>query len=373
MSKNSNERKLIMTGFKLISIVATTYLISYAWFESLKTFDLGSFSFDTMAVNDVELSLDGGNTWQGAISLNIGENYTFDRLVTSNGISFYYANDSEDSGAPISFAQAKKGRDYIEYTILLSSSLASGIFLDKASFIEPVVGKTNEDIFGIDVPRRSAYGNFSKDLIASSVRLAIIENDKVGETYIPQTTPKLVWAPNKNYEISCTTTCTANINSTNSQDYRYLNITSPTVFSPARVTNIKDVLSADAENSISGGDPMITYVAGKEIKSITIRIWVEGNDRDAVTAVKGGQFKLGLKFTSIAKALDEVAPSVTADQSGNTIVGYDETMEYTSDYGMNWIKYQTNANPTISEGATVYVRKQETGTHFASTYAELNF
>ena len=373
MSKKSNERKLLATGFKLISIVATTYLISYAWFESIKTYELGTFNFDTMAVNDVELSLDGGDTWQGSISLNIGEDYTFDRLVTSNGIDFKYAVDVDDSGVPTSFATAKEGRDYVEYSILLSSSLAAGIFLDKASFIEPEVGKTTEDIFGYDVTRRSSYGNFSKDLVASSVRLAIIENDKVGEVYVPQDTPKLVWAPNKNYEISCTSTCTADIESTNSQDYRYLNITAPTTYTLDRVENLRDVLNASSEDGVGGGDPMVSFAGSKEIKSITIRIWIEGNDRDAVTAVKGGQFKLGLRFTSIAKALDGVAPAVTADQATNTIVGYDATMEYTVNYGMTWTKYQNDANPTISEGATAYVRKQETGTNFASSYTTLAY
>ena len=57
----------------------------------------------------------------------------------------------------------------------------------------------------------------------------------------------------------------------------------------------------------------------------------------------------------------------------NTISGYNNLMEYSIDYGLNWIKYEEENNPVFSEGDEVRVRKSETAEYFASSYTVLTY
>ncbi|MBN2868879.1 MAG: hypothetical protein JXK08_09420, partial [Flavobacteriaceae bacterium] len=141
-----------------------------------------------------------------------------------------------------------------------------------------------------------------------------------------------------------------------------------------KVTNLKDMLSASKSLDIAGGDPILTSLASDfSIGCVKVNVWIEGNDRDADYSLKGGLFEIGLKFIGIDKNYDIVAPSVSANLTTNTITGYASGMEYSKDYGNYWIPYEINSNPVFNSGDTVYVRKSETMTTFASTYTELNF
>ena len=144
-----------------------------------------------------------------------------------------------------------------------------------------------------------------------------------------------------------------------------------------RVPNIKDNLKASNESFNAYGDPILTYLNNEEtpndIEVITIRIWIEGNDRDVISALKGGNFTMKIRFVGIMKEFNENIPEVSVNNIYNTINGYGEGMEYSFDYGNNWIGYETSAYPQFDANSVVWVRYAENDNNFASEKIVLNF
>lgn len=363
----SEKKKTLTYGLELLIIIVSILFASYAWFNKNKEIKAKDLKITTDSYLDLQVSLDGIN-WTTETTLNIDENFKFKNEITGNGINFYVSSIKRDDGTPISFKQATKNKDYLEFDVWFKLSGVGGVFLEDNSYVLP----STEEIIGENAERISSSGNFSRDLIASSVRIAFIDNEEINDTYVPKTLPSLVWAPNKNYEIKCDKYCSVNLNSKNLQEYKYIDASDINNYVERNITNLKDEIKASYENNKSDGDPMLTYINSdlKDTKKVTVRIWIEGNDRDNVTALTGGIFKLNLNFTAISKQIDSSTPNVSASYDG--IIGFDETMEYSIDYGTNWIKYSENSTPTFSN-QTIYVRKSETKENFASNYKILEY
>lgn len=374
-------KKIIMNVIQMTIIVSAIYLVSYAWFTRGETVNMEDISISTRAVNEIQISLDNGATWSNLATLNIDSNFTFNNEITSNGINFYKASVKLEDGTPTNFVSATSNADYLDFNIMFKAKFPTSIFLDTKSKVVPAVGVNANDLIGTTgIIRKSTMGDFSRDLIAGAVRVAFIDNTLVGEAYVPLTTASLVWAPNKNYEIAIESGAyVPYINSTNNQSYDYVQVSSETSFQTARLANIKDSINASFDLKSAGGDPLLTNVNVEDllthlyIQRLTVRVWVEGNDREAITPLKGGLFKIQLAFIGLDKSLDTVEPSVTANVTLNKIIGFTSLMEYSFDYGNNWFNYSYNNDPIFDEGSIVYVRKSETSNVFASVYRTLNF
>ena len=369
------DNKVLKMSFELLLVMVSVLVVSYAWFINSTKTESKDLNIKTKASRLLYISLDNGETWNTELSLNLSDNFKFNNEVTSNGIDFYKALTKRDDGTPITFTDAVSGKDYLEFNILFKANAPLGVFLDSDSTITPTVGTAKEDLIGNSVTRKSSYGNFSRDLISGAVRIAFIDNDHVEENYIPKLKTSLVWAPNSNYELIYNNgVYNFDIESTNSQDYTYIN--SKNGISYDLVDNLKDKLNTDYTNDYANGDPMITKIDtdyNNGIKAVTVRIWIEGNDREAHTALTGGMFKLNLNFMGILKEKNNLIPSVTANKDTYTINDYSNLMEYSKDNGMNWIKYETDNNPVFQENDKVFVRYSETDNYYASNYIELNY
>jgi|GEM_PF-1458870 len=367
----NNKKKILSYGFELVVIIVSILIASYAWFNQNKEIKTNDLNIKTNAHLDLQISLDGIN-WTTETVLNIDDDFKFKNEITGNGINFYVSSLKRDDGTPISFKQATKNKDYLEFDIWFKLSGIGGIFLEDSSYIIPSVGTNIENLIGENVERKSSSGNFSRDLVASSVRMAFIENEEINNEYIPLSIPNLVWAPNKNYEITCDEYCQVNLNSLNYQDYSYIDAHDSANYEQKNVTNLKDEIKASYENNKANGDPLITYINSdeKDIKKVTVRVWIEGNDRDNVTALTGGIFQMNINFTAISKQIDSSLPDVTINE--NTISGFTNNMEYSTNYGLTWITYEENPNPTFSN-QTVYIRKSETKENLASNYKILEY
>ncbi|MBQ6817564.1 MAG: hypothetical protein IJO27_03945, partial [Bacilli bacterium] len=321
------------------------------------------------------ISLDNGQTWDTELSLNLSDKFKFNNEVTSNGINFYKAATKRDDGLPITFTNAESGIDYLEFDILFKANAPLGVFLDSTSTIIPTAGHEENELIGQGITRKSSYGDFSRDLIAGAVRVAFIENDYVENKYIPKLKSSLVWAPNKEYELMYNKGYyTFNINSNNNQDYKYINAASGVSYE--LVDNLKDNLNTDFINDNANGDPMITKIDEKfndGIKAVTVRIWIEGNDREAHTALTGGMFTLNLNFMGIIKEENPLLPDVSEETINNKILNYKDTMEYSKDNGNTWIKYSEDTEPIFESGDVVFVRYVENTNYYASKYKILNY
>lgn len=367
--------KLLKASLELLLIMVSVLVVSYAWFFRGTQVESKDLTIKTKASRILYISLDNGVTWDTELSLNLGNDFKFNTEVTGNGIKFYKALTKREDGAPITFTTAEKGVDYLEFDILFKANAPLGVFLDSDSYVLPSVGTTQNNLIGQGVLRRSSYGDFSRDLIAGAVRVAFIENDYVEDQYVPKLKTSMVWAPNKNYElIYQNNQYTFDINSTNYQDYKYVDAEEGINY--INVDNLKDNLNTDFDNDYANGDPMITKIDenfNNGIKAVTVRIWIEGNDREAHTALTGGIFTLNLSFMGIIKNENNNIPNVEINQTDMTITNYDNTMEYSKDNGNTWIKYETDNNPVFTSGDKVYVRYIEDDNYYASKNKELNF
>lgn len=367
--------KLLKASLELLLIMVSVLVVSYAWFFKGTQVESKDLTIKTKASRILYISLDNGITWDTELSLNLGNDFKFNTEVTGNGIKFYKALTKREDGAPITFTTAEKGVDYLEFDILFKANAPLGVFLDSDSYVLPSVGTTQNNLIGQGVLRRSSYGDFSRDLIAGAVRVAFIENDYVEDQYVPKLKTSMVWAPNKNYElIYQNNQYTFDINSTNPQDYKYVDAEEGINY--VNVDNLKDNLNTDFDNDYANGDPMITKIDenfNNGIKAVTVRIWIEGNDREAHTALTGGIFTLNLSFMGIIKNENNNIPNVEINQTDMTITNYDNTMEYSKDNGNTWIKYETDNNPVFTSGDKVYVRYIEDDNYYASKIKELNF
>ncbi len=367
--------KLLKASLELLLIMVSVLVVSYAWFFRGTQVESKDLTIKTKASRILYISLDNGVTWDTELSLNLGNDFKFNTEVTGNGIKFYKALTKREDGAPITFTTAEKGVDYLEFDILFKANAPLGVFLDSDSYVLPSAGTSKNNLIGQGVLRRSSYGDFSRDLIAGAVRVAFIENDYVEDQYVPKLKTSMVWAPNKNYElIYQNNQYTFDINSTNSQDYKYVDAEEGINY--VNVDNLKDNLNTDFDNDYANGDPMITKIDenfNNGIKAVTVRIWIEGNDREAHTALTGGIFTLNLSFMGIIKNENNNIPNVEINQTDMTITNYDNTMEYSKDNGNTWIKYETDNNPVFTSGDKVYVRYIEDDNYYASKIKELNF
>lgn len=356
-------KKITKNLFKLLIISASLVVASYAWFYNGSSVSTG-ISARLNPMNNIEVSLDNGDTWNNSTNLSIFSNIVFNNEVTGNGINMYVASLKDGNGNPIAFTNATANEDYLEFTIMFKTTLPTKIFLEKNSSVTP----TTSTLVGQDVIRKSSDGNFSRDIIAGAVRIAFIENDYSQGRYTPQNTTKLVWAPNKKYEIiENTNGYDVNLNSNNLQNYNYLKALTRYTYEEDTVDNLYDEIKASYNEKNTYGDPVLLTVTENEpvYKSLTIRIWVEGNDRETISPLLGGMFDIKLGFVGIEKEENENEVNVT--KSGNTLSGFDSTMEYSYDH-KTWYN-----ELTTFEDCTIFVRYKETETNFASDYIEITF
>lgn len=384
MDKDMN-KKISNTIIKMIAIIVSIFVFSYAWFIHTENTHISAIEIGTAKTNNIQVSEDGGDGWGTSLSINVGEGFRFDNEVTSDGIEFYKANLKDDDGYPLHFTKATINEDYLDFDLWFKNDTSVKLFLDDDSRVYPECGTLESDLIwnGVtgsldDITRVSAYGNFSRDLIAGSVRVAFIKYnyDEVNDKYILDDKASLVWAPNPNYEIISNgdDLLTASIKSNNIQNYKYIKVTNGSTFNESEVPNLTDTIHAKYVTKMANGDSPLVIIDtedGVEKKAgLKVRVWVEGNDRDAVAALKGGVFKFDLSFVGLQKDDNTNIPNINKD--GSSINGIDNTMEYSIDNGKNWIKY-SNQELNFDNGTLVLVRYSETDKYFVSNYVELEF
>lgn len=94
------------------------------------------------------------------------------------------------------------------------------------------------------------------------------------------------------------------------------------------------------------------------IKTINIKIWLEGGDIDCDTSISNTTINALIKFGSANVLRD--APVLSANNSNRTITGLTTEMEYatTNTSDTIWTSVR-NANMTFQRGSTIYVRYKE--------------
>lgn len=385
MNKEAS-KNIYVTMFKLIAIIVSIFVFSYAWFVHESDSNVEGVNIGTAKTNNILISEDGNQGWGDSFNIDVGEGFRFNNEVTSDGINFYKANLKDEYGTPLSFTNATLNEDYLEFDVWFKNDSSVKLFLEEDSSVTPECGTKKEDLVLTpgsdkkidDIVRASAYGDFSRDLIAGAVRVAFIRyifNEETNSFEL-EDKPVLIWAPNKTYEITENDGWfTANVESTNSQSYKYIKVENSSTFREKDLDNLKDDISASYDTKMANGDPVLVSIDtedGLEKKAgLKVRVWVEGNDRDAVSALKGGIFKINLSFVGITKEENTNVPNVKADDVSKTIDGINEHMEYSTDNGLTYTEYKNIV--TFDKNATVYVRYKETDELLASKSVIVKF
>ena len=371
-------KKIYSTIVKLIAIIVSIFVFSYAWFVSNKENHLDNIEIGTVKANNLQISQTGEDGWGSILSVKSGEELMFDDAVTGDGIIFYKAVSKREDGYPVKMANAIENVDYLDFDLWFKNDSNISIYLDKNSYVYPeCCSNANDAILNLnnnrsDIVRLSSYGDFSRDLIAGAVRVAFInyEYDNSSSKYVLDDKPVYIWAPNKNYEIVYQNGYYEfNMNSTNYENYSYLKVTNSTNFKETRLTNVKDEINASYADKTSAGDEKLFDIksTGNEVKfGLKVRIWIEGTDREAVEALKGGRFKFNLSFVGFTKVENNNTPKITLD-SENNLAGLNESMEYSVDNGINWIPYKNDTIVSLNN-RIILVRYMETDEMLASSY-----
>lgn len=305
------KEKLVSSAIKLFIAICLLLMTTYAWFLHNKEITVKQLTASTAAINQVQISLDNGVTWLEKAEFDIEDNFILYREITSDGISFYKPNAKESNGTPTNFITANKNKDYLEYKVLFRSATPAIIYLEKKSSVYPAAGKNPINLINsTEVVRESPDGNFSKDLIAGAVRIAFIENDKIDGNFVEQNVPKFIWAPNKGYQVRYENNkYIGYLDSMQPQEYTYTKVIDNDSFYTQNLTNVIEEINASVDTRTNGDDTPITNLDNtsenkdENIKAVTIRIWVEGNDREAIYSLKGGQFKINLSFLGLENSL----------------------------------------------------------------------
>ncbi len=108
-------------------------------------------------------------------------------------------------------------------------------------------------------------------------------------------------------------------------------------------------------------------------KTVKIRIWFEGTDREAHQALAGGNVNVKLKFVGIAKETDTEKQSaiegIGFNQNNSTFSGLSDGMVFSTD-GREWVEYNSKSPnlPVLESGESIYIKYPETDTHYETDY-----
>ena len=282
---------------KLVAIVFSLVTVTFSWFVFSKEGWVNPFETNVSGAINVQISMDNEN-WTNNLVVNKNSNdygkFTefsgngekmYIPIISNRQITGYYKPD-----------YSNREKDYIEINTLVKSDGAINFYLDPNSSITP------------------SDPNRYEDNIAGAVRVAFLIKDK----------KPIIWAPNSTYKYVDEETVLTGNDSDAETEYRYIYKDNKDNDDTFIDTDSYEVIQVDsAHGAVKGGIEdsykcfmwgdlnkvsnytssvypifSLAHVEEEEIVPMTIRVWVEGTDREAVAPLIGGKVKMNLKFMS---------------------------------------------------------------------------
>lgn len=377
MNKN---KKLII--FSSISVILMLALIggTLAWFYLNEEVSVSyGNSIFCEAGNSLEIALVEGGTpskWSSSIDCSSGQVTTLD--ISGDGYHLYRPSEIDEWQQPINFTDAVSSLedseefDYIELELAFRSLSEMKVYLSEESFVLPADPEDDGE---------NIYGPFSRDYIAGAMRVAVIEGSQV----------KMLWAPNPEYQLIENSNGTYSFNSGEDgtsvpeEYYSYFYQGSNGRFLERDVTSDEYaskqyvVGSTGAKKGYTGNSGELISLCPQaegeyDQKTVKIRIWFEGTDREAHQALAGGNVNVRLKFVGVYKEQadaekQDAIDAVTFDKRTYKFSGVAQGMVYSVD-GRNWTEVDP-ASPVIStsvKGSYVYIKYPETDLQHETAY-----
>ncbi len=322
---------LIKPIAELVAIVILLLGITYAWFYQGNIATVGPLNLDVVSAYDVSVSQSGKDEFGVKIDItNQSPNPVYLSEYSGTGRHLYKPiyNNRKIWGLAEQASDAHK--EYIEFKIDVKADANVGLYLSSSSYVKPLCVGTAEmtpDEFGACVvpEQLSDY----TDYIAGAVRVAIFDESQTGE----KTT--VVWAPNAKYEYQLGSAGVDNAyhttaNGTVEPVYQFAcGRFSNTLYGNQTISDVLTGIQTDGTaygfknidvTHTDGGDvkdtEKVCYIWGdidntqktppvvtlsphngpNDIKTLTVRVWIEGCDREAIKELISGQFKIHLDF-----------------------------------------------------------------------------
>ena len=373
-----NKKRIILSSLCVILLIAVVGG-TLAWFYINEEVTVGyGNSIFCEAGDSLEIALveDGVATrWSSNIDYSAGEFTTVD--ITGNGLNLYRPTEINENQQPVNLTPAissldnSRSYDYIEMEVAFRSVSKMNVYLSEESFIAPV---------DPDDAASNIYGNFSRDYIAGAMRVAVIDDDGL----------RMIWAPNSQYQLIQNANGTYDFNSGKNGDsvpesayYFYGEdengkLVQQEFSADAYASKQFVVDSTGAGKGYTGNSAMLVSLVPESEgahaqKTVRIRIWFEGTDREAHQALAGGNVNVKLKFIGVSKETDEAKQneinSITFNQDNSKFTGLSSGMVFSTD-GRNWIEYNAAAPnlPVLESGSSIYIKYPETDTHYETDY-----
>ncbi|MBE6692453.1 MAG: hypothetical protein E7586_03855 [Ruminococcaceae bacterium] len=286
----------------LVSTFAIIMVAAFAWFYTGPYAHMNGLATPVGKASYIQIS-DNGDDWAGGLELDVGFNRTF-KEISGDGVSFFAPvyEDVENAGGGfskelVSFNKVNGNQYYYEKTLDLRTDVAQDVYLSPESSVMSVN------------PRDNTY-------IDGAIRVALLELDENGNE-----TLKCIWAPNSTVEYTAATNSFARDGGVEPY-YYYQKSTTPVNVDGLDETN-PDVAIISTEGTDENGcgynqeykflwtngqnmpenAPVILTMDNKGednlyYKSIKVRVWLEGYDRECVGLLSGQGFTMKLQFTA---------------------------------------------------------------------------
>ncbi|WMJ85864.1 DUF4073 domain-containing protein [Anaerocolumna sp. MB42-C2] len=299
------------------------------------------------------------STYYGSVQADVGNGSVLNKEInpyesTDNGYALEWKNDRLNSDETwtiranecfVSSAVLASGTSAV--TCASGAAITVGYTVNNSSAIPQPVSYSVEGPEGWTVEP-----DITSDVIAPNSQGA------VNVTVTPQPD-----APNGTYNIILNVTT----QDSTSQSISTVTIAEPLVAPAVTVDDINnELIGADStmEYSTDGGTDWISYNSSNPpvfSGNQTVQVRVKA------TAMSPASESTTVSFTQPA------APNLTVNDDNNTIVGINDTMEYSTDGGTDWISYDSSNPPVFSGNQTVKVRVKATAESDASAAAIFRF
>jgi len=355
-----------------VALLSAAVIATAAWFITSRTASIKtSEDMVITAGQQLEISMaDGSANWGSTLETPVPSLSIPD--ITGNGVNFYFPTTLDSNDMPImsdastftDVSENPNGEYYIELKVKFRTAAQTKVYLSNQSQITPKDLNAANDL----------TGTVSKDILAGAVRVCFYEEGH------PEN--RMIWIPNDTYQLSSTGEGHTFVQNGQREDsYGYLLVGNNQVTShlwgtddfragkvivgtTALASPAKTVDEVAVPAMTNGGAPLLTFDGGTEMveKTLVIRIWLEGTDREAVTDLVGGQFSYNLDFISINKEENSnTLGTVTWANDGKLQGIPDNTIVEYSFNAIDWMPYSNQI--AGSDGYdTVYVREKESAT-----------
>lgn len=328
--QSHRRKKLIIANLLLLTFLVAGF--AYAWFAANYGSSVDGDEVEVVADSALEISFTGiDGSWKNYLNLDKTKGGIVDftnlefRDITGSGAGSFLRPvlTQEAANAKVdktqSWTSPEAGKDYIDFTLYMRSADPLNVYLGDGSRVEPkaevLTGLTEANA---DVNRKSAYGNFSKDLVAGAVRISAVDSSSTHKfTWIPRPNIYLnlgAEAPkpdNKTYDDLISISAAANVTYINGSPYVHTYYDSSTAVSTTQLSQdltvtgniIKDDNDSSRDTFIANKDKLLlasldTKTNGYYQDTVRIRIWLEGCDNEARRVFVGGKFKVTLSLTA---------------------------------------------------------------------------